>query len=137
MEHLKKRNNYVTPRVGVWIETTNKLHYTLRCWSLPAWECGLKLYGTGANNNIGKSLPAWECGLKPTDARLLYIDIPVTPRVGVWIETTKKTEQNDNFAKSLPAWEGGLKQRSTYFKNASHRVTPRVGVWIETSTAVI
>ena len=33
-----------------------------------------------------KSLPAWECGLK-----LLLVEfpihVPVTPRVGVWIET--------------------------------------------------
>ena len=56
---------YVTPRVGVWIET---IVHPLRCdapGSLPAWECGLKLDFFGMLEGFAMSLPAWECGLKP------------------------------------------------------------------------
>ena len=33
----------VTPRVGVWIETFNLIPHSRAFLSLPAWECGLKL----------------------------------------------------------------------------------------------
>ncbi len=59
-----------------------------------------------------------------------YLSI-VTPRVGVWIETTWRfcsfiTHQ------SLPVWECGLKLLLSLHDWMPHRVTPRVGVWIET-----
>ena len=72
------------------------------------WECGLK-HSTGRIYLFrGRSLLMWECGLKLTEMAL-SIKPPVTPYVGVWIETT--------FVKGLP-------DRLI--------VTPYVGVWIET-----
>ena len=54
--------------------------------SHPAWVCGLKLDIMLKELNIVKSHPAWVCGLKPSweAARAAR---PVTPCVGVWIET--------------------------------------------------
>ena len=51
----------------------------------------------------------WECGLKLCPCPMIFKNYPVTPHVGVWIETL------------FPQREAGLK-----------RVTPHVGVWIET-----
>ena len=36
------RNHKVTPFVGVWIETTSTLWYTLIVKSHPSWVCGMK-----------------------------------------------------------------------------------------------
>ena len=55
---------YVTPYVGVWIETV-----TCR---------------TGSNITV--SLLMWECGLKLVSEKVLPF-VEVTPYVGVWIET--------------------------------------------------
>ena len=56
--------NYVTPRVGVWIETSAYSPDHPTAPSLPAWECGLK-HHVADEVGIGiQSLPAWECGLK-------------------------------------------------------------------------
>ena len=100
--------NGVTPRVGVWIETSSCMAYICGMWSLPAWECGLKLNCSIRESSIVKSLPAWECGLKQNNA-LKEKKRVVTPRVGVWIET-----------------------RSIWNSARTPSVTPRVGVWIET-----
>ncbi len=55
----------VTPCVGVWIEITPpSTMYWLVIWSLPAWECGLKLNEERYMKGLEASLPAWECGLK-------------------------------------------------------------------------
>ena len=54
------------------------------------------------------SLPAWECGLK-LEHPLLSQGQTVTPRVGVWIETSTIGHTTE-----------------------VTMVTPRVGVWIET-----
>ena len=57
--------------------------------------------------------------------------VRVTPRVGVWIETStlKRIRRN---AMSLPAWECGLKPPCMAKSDEQNFVTPRVGVWIET-----
>ena len=74
--------------MGVWIETTTTLRVsTDLTTSPPMWGCGLK-----------HVLDAWQ-----------NKGAPVTPHVGVWIETSVS-------ARLL----GALK------------VTPHVGVWIET-----
>ena len=51
--------------MGVWIETNHRNCASVKCLSLPAWECGLKLPVTSA----------------------VKLANDVTPRVGVWIET--------------------------------------------------
>ena len=57
-----------------------------------------------------ESHPAWVCGLKPRCFRGCCSYFPVTPCVGVWIETY------------------GLVTVTNHIK-----VTPCVGVWIETT----
>ena len=54
--------------------------------SHPAWVCGLKPDNDSPKSKKKKSHPAWVCGLKPSweAARAAR---PVTPCVGVWIET--------------------------------------------------
>ena len=46
----------VTPLVGVWIETQFYTVLRLLIWSLPSWECGLKLgYARGKVGSLGHS----------------------------------------------------------------------------------
>ena len=61
----QKISEYVTPRVGVWIETIDEAF----------------------GNFALESLPAWECGLKQDLLMNTMVGCTVTPRVGVWIET--------------------------------------------------
>ena len=56
-----------------------------------------------------KSHPAWVCGLKPTINGIIETTSPVTPCVGVWIETNQPNHLKTEL-----------------------KVTPCVGVWIET-----
>ena len=56
-----------------------------------------------------ESHPAWVCGLKHTDRLPVPKGFDVTPCVGVWIETERKSEERKD-----------------------KKVTPCVGVWIET-----
>ena len=58
------REAYVTPHVGVWIETDCYRPVALFYRSLPMWECGLKLLSLLAQWLALRSLPMWECGLK-------------------------------------------------------------------------
>ena len=57
---------YVTPFVGVWIET----------------------FASRAINNGMRSHPSWVCGLKLFFLRQSSVEARVTPFVGVWIETS-------------------------------------------------
>ena len=56
------------------------------------------------------SHPVWVCGLKPLFKEDEGPAIPVTPCMGVWIETDSNPENNSD-----------------------SEVTPCMGVWIETS----
>ena len=56
------------------------------------------------------SHPSWVCGLKLVQGSESLLELPVTPFVGVWIET------------STSGW-----------KQTEKSVTPFVGVWIETA----
>ena len=80
--------------------------------SLLMWECGLKPYWTRLPFGLSLSLLMWECGLKQRvglDHPIRHQ--PVTPYVGVWIETVGWP------LRCLPPY-----------------VTPYVGVWIETGS---
>ena len=55
----------------------------------------------------------------------------VTPFVGVWIETVSIFETQINI-KSHPSWVCGLKQNIVTTNGNGGKVTPFVGVWIET-----
>ena len=99
----------VTPCMGVWIET--RLPYTgvALPWSHPVWVCGLKQRERRRGGERTESHPVWVCGLKRERSgeirrkaeshpvwvcglKLLlywspYLGHPVTPCMGVWIET--------------------------------------------------
>ena len=55
------------------------------------------------------SHPAWVCGLKPEEFTKRGAEPPVTPCVGVWIETEVAQTYNPRFQRSHPAWVCGLK----------------------------
>ena len=78
------------------------------------------------------SHPAWVCGLKRMNTQKLSNVPLVTPCVGVWIETFKRSTSYIKMW-SHPAWVCGLKHNIYSAKNELKKVTPCVGVWIETS----
>ena len=81
---MKLNNNDDSHNSGLNLLIYNML---LDIESHPAWVCGLKLRVPAlVSAAIYKSHPAWVCGLKPSweAARAAR---PVTPCVGVWIET--------------------------------------------------
>ena len=55
---------FVTPCVGVWIETQSLAQKWLRETSHPAWVCGLKHFDPVTLGMFAQSHPAWVCGLK-------------------------------------------------------------------------
>ena len=107
---IRKAAILVTPCVGVWIETACCVWDSPYLMSHPAWVCGLKLFHGFFVVEWDWSHPAWVCGLKPDGMFATGKTLPVTPCVGVWIETLR-TIAGEN---------------KVY-------VTPCVGVWIETS----
>ena len=65
----------VTPCVGVWIETSSITWASVISMSHPAWVCGLKLHILQSQMPNSQSHPAWVCGLKRKTSRspiLLY-----------------------------------------------------------------
>ena len=81
---MKLNNNDDSHNSGLNLLIYNML---LDIESHPAWVCGLKhIDSTQFSRSITLSHPAWVCGLKPSweAARAAR---PVTPCVGVWIET--------------------------------------------------
>ena len=58
----------VTPCVGVWIETWTFFPHEVIFVSHPAWVCGLKRFSRALSNGCVLSHPAWVCGLKPNHA---------------------------------------------------------------------
>ena len=63
-ENIKSSPYYVTPYVGVWIETERQPRSTSYQRSLLMWECGLKqVIFTRILDGL-TSLLMWECGLK-------------------------------------------------------------------------
>ena len=72
----------------------------------------------------------WECGLKPKHA-CTNGKYPVTPYVGVWIETTVPAKRLSLYTVTpyVGVWietERGIRW------HCRRKVTPYVGVWIET-----
>ena len=102
-------NFKVTPFVGVWIETLILQVLISPLQSHPSWVCGLKPLRIRLRWRNSPSHPSWVCGLKHNHRICLKNQEPVTPFVGVWIETFEN--QNE------------LQEQ---------KVTPFVGVWIET-----
>ena len=80
---------FVTPCVGVWIETVAFICDDVERKSHPAWVCGLKPATSFTSSGISLSHPAWVCGLKPHCSR-----------------------GRRRWPPSHPAWVCGLKQMS-------------------------
>ena len=95
--------------------------------SLPAWECGLKQSGQCKRKNVSRVTPrvgVWiETSIKDDDKSLLS----VTPRVGVWIETCSEARVQKH-TWSLPAWECGLKLLRDVQENSLVSHSPRGSV---------
>ena len=81
-----------------------------------------------------ESHPTWVCGLKHQRTCVLYGKDRVTPYVGVWIETPRRSDNHR--PKTVTPYVGVWIETPTCdcFQNHS-QVTPYVGVWIETSMA--
>ena len=62
-----------------------------------------------------QSHPSWVCGLKHTGKRICERRIPVTPFVGVWIETFSIATHGGTTL-SHPSWVCGLKLVSLAWK---------------------
>ena len=71
-----------------------------------------------------KSHPAWVCGLKQNEMPVIVSVNPVTPCVGVWIETCSSAILI-SFSVSHPAWVCGLKHTKLPLVTTSHRHTLR------------
>ena len=104
-------NGDVTPRAGVWIET-----YNARCLTFSVY--------------VTPRAGVWIETFYPL--RKFY-EGGVTPRAGVWIETCHKTGEGEGLNGSLPVRECGLKRKVCLRKYRLRLVTPRAGVWIETA----
>ena len=111
---MKAKIPFVTPCVGVWIETV------LFGWSriaLPVTPC------------VG----VW---IETIAALLNACAEIVTPCVGVWIETMPGRTPPPARPWSHPAWVCGLKLESIIMTFDEPSVTPCVGVWIETKRPI-
>ena len=77
------------------------------------------------------SHPSWVCGLKPINAAGTHGVKPVTPFVGVWIETNIRASRIRTTSHTLRGCVDWNNTCDGLFKRIF--VTPFVGVWIETS----
>ena len=81
---MKLNNNDDSHNSGLNLLIYNML---LDIESHPAWVCGLKPYDREIKEYVPVSHPAWVCGLKRSSGHTIAVQYPVTPCVGVWIET--------------------------------------------------
>ena len=81
---MKLNNNDDSHNSGLNLLIYNML---LDIESHPAWVCGLKPSGKYMTDKLVESHPAWVCGLKRSSGHTIAVQYPVTPCVGVWIET--------------------------------------------------
>ena len=127
---------YVTPCVGVWIETISFAPLDNFVGSHPAWVCGLKHVCLAYFGCQIGSHPAWVCGLK---RRLIEIFTDKGESHPAWVcgLKLKKMSITPSRVLSHPAWVCGLKRALTGGDITKESVTPCVGVWIETCTCWI
>ena len=115
--------NFVTPHVGVWIETTPRKPKRLANSVTPHVGVWIETYLTQQARTLGQSHPMWVCGLKRTTHVHRQRRCTVTPHVGVWIETNKISPTFLTFS-SHPMWVCGLKRWSGLSGNACYGHTP-------------
>ena len=122
----------VTPRAGVWIETPKKQNPCKAAKSLPVRECGLKPKAPPSNSQKPGSLPVRECGLKLLLFLIRSCPKYVTPRAGVWIETSTPSAPRPKPTRHSPYGSVDWNSCCWWFPKVT-QVTPHMGVWIETS----
>ena len=77
---------YVTPFVGVWIETLDMSVTYGYAPSHPSWVCGLKRDIADGKYTL-KVTPFVGVWIETVYRHILHVPVWVTPFVGVWIET--------------------------------------------------
>ena len=99
---------YVTPFVGVWIETFNKTTNASTHKSHPSWVCGLKRYSSKRIQRNGMSHPSWVCGLKRVKICQMICSVMSHPS---WVCGLKLTSFRsfEPSKMSHPSWVCGLK----------------------------
>ena len=107
--------NVVTPCVGVWIETKDRISLLMPglCHTLRGCVDWNATTGTGCNKHTSHTLRG--CVDWNIDSKGRRLCKGVTPCVGVWIETLLPAGITFKM-KSHPAWVCGLKQVGTTFK---------------------
>ena len=128
-----ERRFFVTPFVGVWIETHGRWHVYPCDQSHPSWVCGLKLIFQMFYNRAALVTPFVGVWIETFRVYYLRIQRKVTPFVGVWIETAFVLFCFCVIL-SHPSWVCGLKHLGYNRILSRTRVTPFVGVWIETGS---
>ncbi len=95
-QHMSNQmQQYVTPFVGVWIETLEYLLSFHKGVSHPSWVCGLKPLLSYINIRISLSHPSWVCGLKLNKVHISFLNLSHTLRGCVdWNTTIKEVSIN-------------------------------------------
>ena len=110
--------DFVTPCVGVWIETEKDKFIELTDGVTPCVGVWIETPSLiQPFPSLTRSHPAWVCGLKPARLIILGSLRRVTPCVGVWIETFVAIFM-PWVVRSHPAWVCGLKQSINYIASA-------------------
>ena len=124
-------SRYVTPFVGVWIETCCGWCKSLKDPVTPFVGVWIETSMTARASKSRASHPSWVCGLKPEGAGGQLRQHQVTPFVGVWIETLLLLHLSSPFLVTpfVGVW---IETRNRASFMTPTRVTPFVGVWIET-----
>ena len=107
VEGNPKKNCYVAPLVGAWIEIVGrKTEKIFRKSSLPSWERGLKYLLTYSFPcTVAPLVGAW---IEIFLGEYNYHFPQVAPLVGAWIEIREIKQERVHYP-SLPSWERGLK----------------------------
>ena len=100
--------DWVTPCMGVWIETGNMLEHLNPIKSHPVWVCGLKLWHCPKKQRLVLSHPVWVCGLKLS---LRIINLSLIKSHPVWVCGLKQARDKtvNRAVMSHPVWVCGLK----------------------------
>ena len=99
---------WVTPFVGVWIETVSVSLFGLKWESHPSWVCGLKHREPEEGKGYPSSHPSWVCGLKQVRRHCKYRTQLSHPS---WVCGLKRKahEGLQRQGRSHPSWVCGLK----------------------------
>ena len=131
MQKVYHSQDFVTPFVGVWIETLSGMYKSEGALVTPFVGVWIETPFTGTYDFNILSHPSWVCGLKLAKQVLLWLVLGVTPFVGVWIETSVFVCDGYRLCRhtlrGCVDWNISIEAWRIEFK-----VTPFVGVWIET-----